>query len=424
MSNDLTHYRVRIASILLGAVALVPCQHASAGSFLLHEQSTTYLGNAYSGTASTAEDASTGYYNPAGLSLVKNKQAVLSGIYYYGNIKLYNGTATNNVGSPVPGTTAKPASNAVIPGAHFSANINKRWTASLNIVAPFGLNTRYSSDSIVRYMATKSRIQTVDISPAIAFKFNDKFSVGAGFDAMYVSATLDAAIHFAAEGYVQNLGHTWTYGYHVGALYQPTSSTRMGLVYFSMFNPKINGHVYTLNYPATSTVHTPTSLKTTISLPDRLVYSLTHDYNEKWTAVADVEWTHWSRLKQLFIQYDNGTATYSPLFNKNTWRVALGANYKYTQNLKIKAGLAYDESPVQTQYRIAPLPDSDRYWLAIGMKYKLYRNAAIDIGYAHLFFKKCSIEEVVKSGSFTRKLYGNYKSSADLVGIQLTWDFV
>lgn len=421
MSNDLTRHRVRIASVLIGVLALIPCQQASASSFLLHEQSTTYLGNAYSGTASTAEDASTGYYNPAGLTLLKHNQAVLSGIYYLGNIKLYNGSATTSTGAAIPGSTAKVATNAIIPGAHFSAKINKKWAASLNIVAPFGLNTRYASNSIARYMATKSQLITVDISPAIAYSINDQFSVGAGFDAMYISATLDAALRFSAEGYSQNIGHAWTYGYHVGALYKPTADTRMGLVYFSMFNPKIRGHVYTLNFP---TSPPPVSLRTTISLPDRLVYSLTHNYNPKWTAVADVEFIHWSRLKHLFIQYNNGTAQYYQLDNRNTWRVALGLDYKRTENLMLKCGVAYDESPVQTQYRIAPLPDSDRYWVAIGMKYKLYGNAAIDIGYAHLFGKKCSIQEIAHSGSFTRRLFGNYKSSADLLGLQLTWNFV
>lgn len=398
-------------------------QYAVAASFQLHEQSVTYLGNAFSGTASTAEDASTNYYNPAGLTKLKNPEAVLSGIYVRANVKLYNAHATNDIGGNLGyGITDHPKGNAVIPGVHLSANLNNRWSVGFSVVAPFGLNTRYSSTSIARYMSTKSKINTVDITPAVAFKFNEQFSVGAGFDAMYVTATLDQALFFGVtEGYIQNTAHAWTYGYHVGGIYQPSCSTRMGLVYFSSFSPTLKGHDYTLGFPSAVP---PTTLRAQIVLPERLVYSITHNFSDKWSGMADVEWVHWSKLQHLFLQYNTGIGSYYKLENKNTWRVALGANYKYTDNFTFKGGLAWDQSPVQQQYRISALPDSDRYWIAVGIKFRMNKYAAFDVGYSHLFFKTCTIQQTANFGALQHVLTGNYKGSADLVGMQLTWNFV
>jgi long-chain fatty acid transport protein len=44
---------------------------ARAGSFLLNEQSVSGLGSAYAGGAAQAEDASTIFFNPAGIALLQ-----------------------------------------------------------------------------------------------------------------------------------------------------------------------------------------------------------------------------------------------------------------------------------------------------------------------------------------------------------------
>lgn len=423
MSNNLTSI-AKLGAKFFGLLSIYFAPNVYAGSFQLHEQSTTYLGNAFSGTASTAEDASTGYYNPAGLTFLKNNQAVLSAVYYYGAIKLYDARATNNLGANVNANPKnRPASNSVIPGMHLSANINKCWSVGLGAVAPFGLNTKYSSssNSIARYEATDSGIKTVDITPSIAFKVNDQISVGAGFDAMYVKATLDSAIFFGSEGFVNNEGDAWAYSYHVGALYQPTKETRMGLVYYSFYNAHLKGTVNVKNYPLT----VPTTVTTNLYLPDRIVYSITHDYTDKWTGVADIEWMHWTRFKYILLVYNTGAESYIPLFHKNAYRVAFGVNYKHSKCLMLKGGVSFDQSPVRTQYRIAPLPDSDRYWFALGLKYAFNKNLVFDIAYAYLNFKQCAIQErTVTNGAVKQSLYGNYKNSADLLGVQLTWNFV
>lgn len=425
MSKERAHIKKSYAFAFTG-IMLLACNQANAGSFQLHEQCVTYLGLAYSGTASSATDASTEYYNTAGLTELKNPQLVLSGIYYHGNIKLYDARGTNNTGFNAGGpSTSHPASNAIIPSMHFSTPITKRWSFGIGVNTPFGLNTRYDNGSVARYVATTSKIMTMDITPGLAFKFNDQLSLGGGLDVMYLKAQISSAIRFQptfGEGYVKNYAHGWSYGYHLGILFKPSADTKMGLAYFSLFNPHLSGHVDTLNYPSTTP---PTSLTSKVNLPDRVVYSVTHKYTDNWTAMVDVEWAHWSRVRELRINYNTNTSAVEIVNNKNAFRFSLGTEYKPNNKWIVRGGLAYDESPIRTQYRIARLPDSDRYWVAIGAKYYLNKWISFDAGYAHLFFKNCSIAEVGSVAPDNKKsLYGNYKSSADLVGVQLTWNFV
>jgi long-chain fatty acid transport protein len=405
-------------------VLLAVTQQAWAGAFQLHEQSTTYLGNAFAGTTSPMiPDASSTYYNPASLSDMCHNQVLLSGIYYYGSIKLYDATATNNVGTNVVSSpTSRPASNAIIPGVSLAARINRDIVFGFSINAPFGLNTRYDDNSIARYMGTISKVETININPSLSYKINNQFALGAGFDAMRVKATINSAIHYATEGYVNNTGHGWTYGYHLGVQYTPVKDTKMGLVYFSIYNAHVTGTVATLGYPIAPV---PTSLTSDIKLPDRLVYSVTHRYNSSWEGMGEIEYVHWSRLSELRIVYNTGRYSLENLNYKNTFRFALGANYHLSDAWLFKGGLAFDQTPVRSEYRTARLPDSDRFWVALGTKYKVNRNLSLDAAYSHLFFKSSSISQRgVVTGDTAKSLYGNYRSSADLVGVQLTWNFV
>lgn len=413
----------RIVSVA-GVLCAVTGQGAYAGGFQLHEQSVTYLGTAFAGTAAAADlDASTTYYNPAYLAEMPNNQLVVSGIYIMPHSKLYDASARNNIGAVVNSNpTTKPSGNALVPGLNMSARINCNWVFGLSIGAPFGLATKYQATSIARYMATTSKIDTLNINPSLGYRINNKWYVGAGFDAMHIRATLNSAINFGAEGYVNNYGDAWTYGYHVGVGFEPTRDTKMGLVYFSKYFPHISGDVKAVAYPLAAK---PTTLTSDITLPDRIVYSISHQYNDKWQAMGDLEWVHWSTLKTLRLNYNNGRYTSENLSYDNTFRLSLGAMYHYSCAWLFKGGFMLDQSPVNTLHRNARLPDSDRLWLALGAKFKLNKFVSLDAAYSHLFFKSATIAQSGNvPGDTAKKLYGNYHSSADIIGIQLTWNFV
>ena len=58
------------------AAALVEGSSAYAGGFQLMEQNASGLGNAYAGQGASAQDASTIFFNPAGMTELQGRNAV------------------------------------------------------------------------------------------------------------------------------------------------------------------------------------------------------------------------------------------------------------------------------------------------------------------------------------------------------------
>lgn len=408
---------------LIFAAFLLLSQQATAAAFALKEQGASYLGTAFSGTASAAIDANTSFYNPAGLATLPNNQITLSGCYIAGHMKLYNGFARDNAGAVVTNSSpvARPKSNAFIPGVAASRRYNQRLVFGLTVGSPFGLSTEYATQDIARYMATESKIETIDISPAFGYRLNRCWYLGAGFDAMYTKAIVNSAYNDGSgEGFVKNKGDGWVFGYHLGLMFVPADGVNMGLAYFSRFNPRVSGTVQVAATPPPP----PSTLSGQVNLPDSITYGVTYKYSDTWTGMGQIDFTHWSRFKTLVINYNTGRFAQENLYYKNAWRFAFGVDYKCNQQVNFKGGFAFDQTPVTNTYRSARLPDSDRYWFTLGARYQPYRCVAVDIAYAYVYFVGCAINQRGGGTDTLKFLSGNYRNSSNIVGMQLTWNFV
>lgn len=408
---------------ILFIILLGLSQQLLAAGFALKEQSVSYLGTSFAGTASAAIDANTSFYNPAGLVLLPYNQVTLAATYIAPKTELTDGFARNNAGAVVTNssTTARPKGNELVPGFAVAYKYNKCLTFGFTVGSPFGMSTEYGSDDIARYMATKSSLTMIDFSPAVGYRINRCWMIGAGFDAIRVKATLDSAFNAGlGEGFGKNTASGWVYGYHLGIMFMPTSDVQMGLAYFSPFKPRVDGVILTRN----TVPPVPTSLTAAVNVPDRVVYGVTYKYNDRWTAMGEVEWTQWARLKTLVLNYNTNRFSQEDLYYKNAWRFSFGVEYQCVQKLKLKGGVSFDQTPVTDDHRTARLPDSDRTWLSVGASYKCTKCLILDAGYAYLFFKDRSINQWGAGTDTNKFLSGNYKGSANIVGVQLTWNFM
>lgn len=156
-------------------------------------------------------------------------------------------------------------------------------------------------------------------------------------------------------------GDAW--GWNVGFMLQPTEDTRIGLSYRSKIRQTAKGDTDIDNIGPTRQ-SASFDAKATVDLPDTLILSAAHQLNERWELLGDISWTGWSSIPALKIR-NSGTGAKDdelPLNFRDTWRLAVGANYKFAPDWKWKFGLAYDQSPVhKEQDRPTSLPDNDRY---------------------------------------------------------------
>jgi long-chain fatty acid transport protein len=299
--------------------------------------------------------------------------------------------------------------------------------------------TEYEDGWIGRFHSQEFNIESVNINPSVAYKVNERLSIGAGIswmqlDARYRRAAAPVVLPAALGGrYLGDVnaklnmkGDAW--GWNLGLLYQLTPSTRIGLSYRSRIKIDADGTTRFSRDPRIPAaipvpVPGPVHASTSVELPDTAVLSVVHDLNPQWQILADVSWTGWSSIKSLDI--DNGNPALNDKLDlrfRDTWRVALGAHYKVNPHWTLKGGLAWDQSPVhEARYRPTSLPDSDRYWVSIGAQYHFNERTSVDIGYAHLFVKSTSIDNdsAVSKGT----VRGDYRSNANVLGVQVSHRF-
>jgi long-chain fatty acid transport protein len=415
---------------------------AQAAGFHLLEQNASGIGNAYAGSAALADNASTIFFNPAGMTYLPGVNISAGASAIKPSFKFSDSGSTGPggpIGPPLGSNTGGDAGSiGVVPNAYLTWQLSPAWHAGVGIGAPFGLATEYDDDWIGRYHSTEFSIESINVNPSIAFKVNDRLSLGAGVNWMHLKADYrrNSAIIVGpplapgpaylgdVNAKVKMSGDGW--GWNLGLIYQATPDTRIGLSYRSVTRIKADGTTTLSNIPPPTQSMLPGNVdaRTTVKLPDMAILSLTHNLNERWQLLADLSWTGWSSIPALEI--DNGNPSLNDTLElkfRDAWRVALGANYKHNDQWTFKGGVAYDQSPVRNAtYRPTSLPDNDRIWISVGAQYTMNDQTSIDIGYARLFVKSTSIHndtEAAKKGV----VQGDYKSNANVLGIQVSHRF-
>lgn len=418
---------------LLAILSSTISQPAWCAGFQMLEQNVTNLGTSYAGTASLAEDASTNYYNTAGLTRLGNEQITFGGVGVIPNTKLNVTRATSTTGTllaPSTGTT-KPSNSAILPFLHYAKRIDDRWIFGLSAAVPFGSKTNYKINSIARYTDTRSEMKTLDLAPSLAYQFDHGLSLGAGLDALYMITKLDSRIapfggsNVNTDGFVENTLSNWGMGYHIGGLYEVDSCTRFGVQYHSKFDVKTKGQSLTqlsTGFPTTSQ-----GIRTDFNLPNFAVISAHHAFNEQWAAMADIQWTGWNRFKNAVIRFDDGSQLILNGNYKNTFRLAAGGTYQYNDPWRFRFGLMFDKSPIPDVNRNIFIPNQNQIVPAIGAQYRICKTLAIDFGYAHVFFKHDNNLNQVALTAVGRtqgaeNLQGSIRNRLDAIGLQLTWD--
>lgn len=443
----------------------------SAGAFQLMEQNASGLGNAYAGTAAVAEDASTIFFNPAGLTyLPATRQVSVSAAAISPSATFSNSASRSGAG--ITGGAARDyaytglggdAGNmAVVPSVYFAMPLTSRLSFGLGINAPFGLKTEYEDNWIGRFQGLKSELKTLNLNPTLAFKLSDPVSIGFGLDYQRIDATLTKAVNYQAviastpaasgggagtanasgyaEGRQELTGNDSGWGFNLGMMFNLSDVTRLGLAYRSSISYKLTG-TQTVTHPTTASAAgnaiingNPNTLNQAIAvdlkIPDTFTASLMHRVNDKWDLLADLSYTGWSSIQEIRIRFTSpGTSDDVTQWKlKDTLRVALGATYRYRDDLKFRFGLAHDQSPVPDQYRTVRLPDSDRTWISFGVQYKPSRDSALDVGLTYISMKDAPInnngEQALTALGYPRGLInGSYSGNIKILGIQFTSNF-
>jgi long-chain fatty acid transport protein len=429
--------------LMVFCIFLMVSGSAFGAGFALVEQSVSGLGNAYSGGAASAEDATTIFFNPAGMTRLNSNQFIMGAHVVIPTVEFHNEGSTHVSGAPLTGDNGGDAGvTKLIPNFYYSRKLSDRFAVGLGINAPFGLATEYDDDWVGRYHAIESDLMSININPAIAYKVTDKLSIGAGVSAQYIDVKLTNAVDFgtigffagvpgllpqANDGSVELEGNSWGFGFNLGLLYEFTKNTRVGVAYRSAIDQDLDGEADFKKVPAAlRPTFRDDDVSADITFPDSLSVSFFHQFNPQWMVMADFTWTDWRHFKDLVVEFDDNLPPSITTENwQDSYRTSVGVTYVPNDTWKFRAGTAYDTSAVEDkEHRTPRIPDSDRLWAALGFGYQVSKAVSLDMGYAHLFINDPEIDKSATGEDQLRgALKGTFDADIDIISAQLNITF-
>ena len=441
MIHRTTFRRTLISSLLIST--FIPAV-ASASGFALIETNARGQGNAYAGAAANTPDASTIFFNPAGMMDTPEQQLVIASHIIKPNSSFTNNGSTNADGSDISGGNDDGGFNAFVPNLYWVTTINETTRFGLGINSPFGLAIKYDDDWVGRYHGVISDLKIINFNPSIAYQVNDQLSIGGGIDIMVADVILSSAIDFASllgqtpgsgDGFVELTGDNFSspdIGFNLGLKYEMTDVTTIGISYRSEVDIGVEGDA-DFSVPASAAllaaggVFVDTGLLADISLPASLSISVAHQM-DKITLLADITWTGWSSFDELRVVYDNELQPDS--VTTENWddvlRYSVGLDYEYSDVITLRAGVALDETPVpDAEHRTPRLPGDDRTWFSFGMSYVIDDSMSIDVGFSHLLIDDAEVDNTFESSqaALASTLSGDYDATVDILSVQLNWNY-
>lgn len=406
----------------LGAACLYSVS-AHASGYQLNEYSITNLGRSFAGAGVVGDDYSAIAYNPAGMTLKKSGvQASFTMAEVASEMK---GRGASS------GEQTEMDFGVPLPAAYAQYQVNDKWFVGGGVYAPYGLATRYKKDSYIADSARESTLEVVDYNLSTAYKLNSKWSFGASFVARYIYGKMTNNINYPfvdpiAESEFELDG--WTYTGTLGIMYEPSGNTRIGLSYKPKSIQRVKGdHTITaLNLYGMGIAGVYPDGKASPDLPETTLLSVYHKPFEKVAFTGSARFTRWGDSFEDFSMTSSFTkaAGLKPVDYswQDSWTFSLGTEYYVNDNLTLRLGTAWDQSPTpDNRHRTHRIPDSDRIWLSAGLSWR-QDNMQFDLGYAHLFMKKSYIRDSVNTAGYNDH-DTKYRAYSNMFGLGFQYDF-
>ncbi|WP_323908510.1 outer membrane protein transport protein [Aeromonas caviae] len=415
-------------SLIAAAVTLASTQ-TFAAAFQLNEHSASGLGRAYAGEAAIADNAAVLSRNPAAMTTFDKMALSVSGTYIKPDVDVA-GDIYAGPTKLAPSSESDIAPDAFVPATYFIQPLNDQWAWGIGLFSNYGLSTEYSKTFAAGAGAGDTELLTFNINPNIAYRINSSFSVGAGINAVYAAAELNryaGALSAAIPGANSDTrlahlkGDTWGFGWNVGTLYEINDNNRLALTYRSQVDLSFDG-----DFQGATSGNRVVDGNLKLDLPAQAEFAGYHRLNQQFAVHYSVNWTDWSAFQELKATSSNcagGVCLQKDEKFKDSARYALGGTWYVNPSWEARIGFAYDNSPIEPEYRSLSIPDSDRIWYSAGATYHINPDMSLDFGMAYLDGKEVDVNEGLRNHSDVLRWKGTSHGNALLASAQFNMKF-
>jgi len=353
-----------------------------AGGLYIWEFGHPAQGASGAGVGALAEDASTAFLNPAGIVELDDSNVIVTGIVIDTSFKLSQDAASSATFPSVADAAGnRPASNGgdaggTIPGAAFfyARPVNDKWGWGVSMVSISGALLEYEEpkDFAGRYWATRVDLLTINLTPALSYRVNDRLSLGLGVPVTFGSLEMDIAIPGPLAGTPEGLalikdGTDISATVILSALWQATPKLRMGAMYLGENEIEFDSDLE-FQLPMGES---PEDIATDVSFtyPQTIRTWGAYEATDRVTLLGTVAWEDWSAYDNVFISTPVGEGAL-PRNWDDTWHFAAGLKIKTGGPWTWYTGIAYDTNPTRPEDRTADTPIDEQWRLSVGANYE------------------------------------------------------
>jgi len=416
-----------LAAALL--LALVPAA-ASAQGFGVFEQGTCAMGRGSAVAASSCQDGSSLFFNPAGIAGHRGLtlSAGATGILAVGQ---FTADRTGDV-------TTMNRKVVPVPHAYLTYGIDDRFAIGLGFFTPYGLETAWPDRSDAAFLGYDTRLHSFYLEPAAAVRLLDgRVSLGAGLTFVMSKIQLNQLLDLSAQpvpspsvppgttfGQLGIPNHTafadahlssdvaTGWGGNFGLQVQVTDAITFGARYLTRvtldytgsasFDPVSTGIILPADNPFGVPAGTPLDallqaaglfsgpladqgVRNRITMPDQLVLALGVRPSDRLELEADYYWTNWSTFGRLPIEFQGGAGTEVRVEDfEDTNGIRLGGQLDMDDGITLRLGYIYNPPAAPAKTVTPLLPEANRSQFAGGLGWRMDRHWELNVSYSYL----------------------------------------
>lgn len=412
--NKLLNFLIAVLLVLTLSPAIAP-----AGGVALYEISNAEVRLASAGMAARAQDASTLFTNPAGMSMLDESELLVNMQPLYMKAD-FSADATTTVSGGDGDSNGWMLSGSTFYVHSLTPDIK----LGIGALSYFGLGLDYGSTWSGRYYLEETTLMGLTIMPSISYRINKSFSVGAGLNAMYGIFENSSAVRnlLQDDGKLEIEDTDWGYGFNLGLLYEQNKGTRYGLTYMSEVkldfedNPEYTGPAASIG----NILNIISGLDMGMTVPQMVMFSAYHELDDEWAIMGNVGWQDWSEFGKInataVINIPNiGSGTISEKIDSDyddTWHVAFGVQRRASEQWLVSCGMAYDSAMLDDDNRTLDLPNGETWRLGAGAQYKIRENLELGFAYELGWSGDLSVEQETRSGNtVVRRVAGEFENA-------------
>ena len=382
----------------------------------LQGQKQTGMGHA--GTALLLGPSSI-HFNPGALSLMEGQYLFSGGV---------SGVISQNTFVKAGTTYSAESDNPM--GTPFSfygaARLSDKLVVGVGANSPYGNSLKWGDDWDGRYLIQDISLQAIFVQPTVSYAITPNISIGGGPVIGRGSVELNKALPLQSEngeGGVNLEGSTTAYGYNAGVFAQISPSLSVGINYRSEVLMEMEEGEANFSVPMSMEANFPdnNTFSASLPMPSNLTFGVGWDVTDKLTLAFDLQNVGWSSYEELNFDFEENTAALQDSENprnfENTMIYRVGAEYDALENLKVRGGIYYDETPIPSDYLTPETPGANKTGISTGFSYNLNSGLTVDASLLYI------TAEEREDGYAPADYYGTYNSSAWIPGLGLSWSF-